>query len=158
MRDSNFPDSDFHDSYWRDDSNANNPEASSDAALESLIRAAGDYVHPTGDLRPRTLEAARLRCRQQRRASGMAFAAILLVLMLPSGMQRPAHFNRINPFSETANVGSLRWQAGQWQADRSKVTSAGQVTDGNVNWALVEGFTQLRRHQAELLHGARATR
>ena len=149
-----MPDPHLHDAYSRDDS---------DAALESLIRAAGDYIHPTDDLRPRTLETARLRCRQQRRASGMAIAAVLLVLLLPSGMQRSAHFDRLDPFSGAAVTDSLRWQAGRWQTGRSGASANGSSIDGpsvegEVNWALVEIFTQLRRQQAELLHGVRTAR
>ena len=53
------------------------------SAIEAIIRAAGDHIEPTDDLRPRTLEAARRRCRQQRigrRAGGLAVAALLLAM------------------------------------------------------------------------------
>jgi hypothetical protein len=130
-----MPDIDLHDTHW-----GNN----SDATLESLIRAAGDYVHPTGDLRPRTLETARLRCRQQRRASGIAVAALFLAVLIPSGNRQPhlAPFGRLSVSAASQSPGQVSDALGRETGD----------------WALVEIFTQLRRQQAELLHGVSATR
>jgi hypothetical protein len=139
----------MHDTHCETAYSGNGP----DDALESLIRAAGDYVHPTDDLRPRTLERARLRCRQQRRAGGTALAALLLVLLLPSGHRQ---YDPIAPFgglSISAATDPLERQTGCWQAG-SNGLRAGVGPD----WALVEIFTQLRRQQAELLHGVRATK
>ena len=154
-----MPDTHLHNSHSGD-----NP----DATLESLIRAAGDYVHPTDDLRPRTLETARRRCRQQRRASGMAIAALLLAVLIPSGNRQQAHmapFERASferapfgraPFgrlSSYATTQSLDTKTEDWESGPNTLR-AGLGPD----WALVEIFTQLRRQQAELLHGVRTTR
>jgi len=139
------------DSTWREDS---------DATLESLIRAAGDYVQPTGDLRPRTLETARFRCRQQRRAGGMAIAALLLAVLIPSGNWQHAHRGPFDRLTISVADQSLVGKAGRvfGKADRGQADSNTMIAGLGPDWSLVEIYTQLRRQQAKLLHGVHAAR
>jgi hypothetical protein len=114
----------------------------SDSAIESFIRAAGDFIEPTDDLRPRTLERARRRCQQQRierRAGGMAVAALLLAMSLPSRIDHSGRFE---------SAYELHRHTFQ-QAIEGKPSEAG--TDAS--WGLVDTFTEWRRHQAELFSG-----
>jgi hypothetical protein len=104
------------------------------SSIESIIRAAGDHIEPTDDLRPRTLEAARRRCRQQRigrRAGGLAVAALLLAMSFPARIDHSRHF-------ESA-----------YDVHRQVVL---QATGGSAcaSWGLVDVFTEWRRRQAEL--------
>lgn len=48
--------------------------------IEALIRAAGDYVQPSDDLRPRVLEEARI-TRAERRAQGWIWHGVLAVVL-----------------------------------------------------------------------------
>jgi hypothetical protein len=127
-------------------------------SLESLIRAAGDYIHPSSDLRPRTLETAQLRFRQQRRFSGVAIAALILAVLLPSGsgQQDPLHL-----FSHLSIPAISQSLQDPNSSDRPLSHAAGSNTlraGLDANWMLVDIFTQLRRQQAALLHGARSTK
>jgi len=103
--------------------------------IESLIRAAGNYVQPSEDLRPRVLEAARSQRSQWQAmtiAQCVAAAVVVLGMFLMSGSStthksEPAIFaNRLaNEFLPPL------------------------ASDGD--WGLVDSFTELRRRQAEML-------
>jgi hypothetical protein len=160
-----MPNSNFNDS--RSDDHSYDSEDDGDSqdygSLESLIRAAGDCVHPSSDLRPRTLETARLRHRQQRRVSGVAIAALILAVLLPSGSGHRefgrwgesgqwGHLNLFSELSIPAISQSLK-----------DPTSSDQPLSGTVHagldadWTMVDIFTQLRRQQAALLRGIRSS-
>lgn len=103
--------------------------------LEALLRSAKDYVHPSDDLRPRVLEAARSQRQQRRLLSYLQHAAVALVVL-------GALASAIYGTSDFAKVAS---------ASRERMlTSATQ--DGN--WGLVDSLTKLRRRQAVLLGSA----
>lgn len=137
------------------DANLNGAHADdpSSDSLESLIRAAGDYVHPSADLRPRTLETARHRRRQQRRAGGLAIAALILAVLLPSGSGQHSHPTLFGNLSIPAISQALSKKS-PGNGVALNTLQAGLGAD----WALVDIFTQLRRQQAALLHGDHSTR
>lgn len=103
--------------------------------LEALVRSAKDYVHPSDDLRPRVLEAARSQRRQHQLLGYLQHAAIVLLVLgaLSSAMYGTADFVKAATASR----------------DRM-LTSAAQ----DANWGLVESLTELRRRQAALLGSA----
>ena len=100
--------------------------------LEAIIRSAKDYVHPSDDLRPRVLEAARSQRDQRQMIGYLQHAAVALVFL---GALASALYGT----GDAVNLAAT---------SRDQVlTSAAQ--DGN--WGLVDSFTELRRRQAVLL-------
>jgi ferric-dicitrate binding protein FerR (iron transport regulator) len=104
---------------------------------ETLVRAAGGYVRPSDELRPRVLEAARVESRErqaQRRIWQAALAITLLIGILAAAGSR---FDLPAPFS-----------ASMLQAQANVRAAEG---DG-AGWSMVDSFTDLRRRQAALLN------
>ena len=109
--------------------------------VEALVRAAGDYVQPSRDLRPRVLEAARLESGERqarRRISRLALCAALLAVITMSGMERPEGPGMFQQITLVA-------------AESHFDSETGARTGGDSGWALVEAYTELRRRQAEVL-------
>ena len=104
--------------------------------VEALMRAAGGYVRPSEELRPRVLETARTEFRErlaQRRIWQVALVvAILGAISIAVGDPRYAGV----PFSASV----LEVQPDVRQAE-----------GGAAGWSTVEAFTDLRRRQAALL-------
>ncbi|MFK8113262.1 MAG: hypothetical protein AB8B91_13725 [Rubripirellula sp.] len=114
-------------------------------SVETIIRAAGDYVQPSDDLRPRTLQAARDLCgdrRAERKLGGLVIA-ILVVAFISSPVTQYVQALR----SQTAPTSSAEMQ------ERALVYSE-QPGVGS-NWAMAEAFSQLRRAQASKIAFAR---
>lgn len=106
------------------------------AEVEALVQAAGAYVRPSDELRPRVLEAARTESRErraQRRIWQLALAIAILGLI-------------------SAATGS-RWSPGG-PLSASMLPSqpdARQTEASSIGWNTVDSFTELRRRQAALL-------
>jgi len=97
-----------------------------------MIRAAKDYVHPSDDLRPRVLEAARSQRDQRQMVGYLQQAAVVLVFL-------GALASALCGTGDSVNLAIT---------SRDQVlTSAAQ----DANWGLVDSFTELRRRQAVLL-------
>ena len=112
--------------------------------LEALVRRAKDYVRPSDDLRPRVLEAAR-RERSDRRMQGYLRWAAVVVLVL--GVLAAALRQR--PEAAGIRHGVLA------AITRCELFVPAEGALGvDVNWNLVDSFTELRRRQAELLRPA----
>jgi hypothetical protein len=109
--------------------------------LESLVRAAGAYVQPSRDLRPRVLEAARLESgelKARRHIGRLALCAALFAMLTISGAERPdspGMFHQWTLIAAEAHVDS----------------ATGARARGDNGWSLVEAYTELRRRQAEVL-------
>ena len=104
--------------------------------VELLIRAAGSYVRPSEELRPRVLEAARVELgerKAQRRIWQVAIAIGLLGTMFAVAGDRM-------PVTPTFSHGMLQVSPEARQAD-----------GGAAGWSIVEAYTDLRRRQAALL-------
>lgn len=117
----------------------------SDAAvdLEAMVRRAADYVQPTDDLRPRTLEAACDRG-SRRRGRRLAFLVATVLVIAPA-------------------FGSLVVEAGWTGASGVTAAELHQRADQLVvqrqtkaAWSLFEAFSGLRREQARQLRPDRA--
>ena len=106
--------------------------------IESAIRAAGDYVRPSEDLRPRTLEAAHDHCgdrRAEQKLGGFVIAVLLLVMIASPAIH---YVSAMRTRSTAPSVTEMQDRGLQYAAD-PHIGS---------NWGLSEAFTQLRRLQA----------
>ena len=107
--------------------------------LESVIRAARNYVRPSDELRPRTLEAARERCGDRRAEQKLGSFATAVLLLLTLGT--PA-------FRYAETLRSIQWSPTAADVQQRAVEFGAQREIGP-NWAMTETFTQLRRVQAD---------
>jgi hypothetical protein len=102
--------------------------------VESLIRAAGSYVRPSEELRPRVLEATRAESGERRARRRIWHVAIAIGLL---GTIFAVAGNRIMPIRSH----------GVLKVGPEVRTAEG----GGAGWSIVEAFTDLRRRQAALL-------
>ena len=111
------------------------------AEIESAIRAAGNYVCPSDDLRPSTLEAAREYCqdrRVRRKFGRMLIAAVLLITFGAPIFERLD--NKVKPPAAPSAM----------EMQRRALEHAAQASVGP-NWGMLEAFTEWRRVQADRL-------
>ena len=104
--------------------------------VEALVRAAGNYVRPSEDLRPRVLETARMEASERKALRRIWQAALALVLLASLSTTISGPWTGGSSFSSEL----LQVQA--------EVRAAGCDSTG---WRLVDSFTDLRRRQAALL-------
>lgn len=106
--------------------------------LERMIRAAGEYVQPSVDLRPRVVEEARLRQseRKARRIIRYLAVAVFLLGVLTSTNQQEIALATASPVSL---VGSERVAREAEEAARR----------GDANWGTVEAFSGSRFRHAQ---------
>ncbi len=105
-------------------------------SLESMIRSAGNYVHPTDDLRPRTIEAAGERGARQRGRRVAVWLALALLTLPPCGaLICQACFSSQHAIVSAAD---LQDRAGDLATRRK----------GGLGWALLDAFCMLRLEQA----------
>lgn len=101
--------------------------------VEAMVRAAGGYVHASGDLRPRVLETARME-RRSRRAKrwivGAAAAVVALAVTFAALLARQPRPSSNQP---------------------AEYVRAGMAGGGASTWRLVDLFTSLREKQAEAI-------
>jgi len=106
--------------------------------LEQAIRAAGSFVRPTSNLRPRVIEAAKEQCGQQRAirkaACLLLFVCLLAAVTAPFAMQLAKHVEQ----TQAASSEEVQKQATQYSA---------QAGIGS-NWGLSEAFTRQRESQS----------
>jgi len=108
------------------------------ADVEALVRSAQEYVQPSADLRPRTLEAARTeRC--ERRVREVIWQAAIVVLMVGLFGASLRHWGD-DPSAGTSHLPA------------AAVLTAEIATPGiDASWNMVDSFTQLRQRQAQVL-------
>lgn len=112
--------------------------------LESAVRAAGNYVQPSDDLRPKTLEAATHDRSQRIWARRLGSAALALVLLVVTGLPgRILHSDALSSGSQSREIRQFDLHE---QAATQRMLKAGW----NSGWALLEAFLHLRQQQAEL--------
>lgn len=107
-------------------------------ALERSIYAARNYVAPSRDLRPRTIEAAQEFCRQKRRVRRLSFgaiaAAVAWIICMPAASTMSGYSDRIS--------GPSRFEMERAALDYAQEKGYGP------NWGLVEAFLKVRNvHQ-----------
>ena len=110
--------------------------------IEELIRSAGNYVQVSEDLRPRVLEAARLKSGERRARSVVrrtALIAALLMWWVTASIRTLDIPENLRELSVVA--------AGTYPASASRVSGG----NNDVGWSLVDAFTELRCRQADVL-------
>ena len=120
------------------------PSSDDDSVLipvELLIRAARNYVVPSDNLRPRTLEAARESAAD--RVGFYKLARLFLILLFCSALSVPA-LDRLTAWHDK----SVSPSASEIQDQASQIATEKGV---GPHWGLYEAFNRLRNHQAENL-------
>ena len=108
--------------------------------IEAMVRAAGNFVQASEDLRPRVLESARQQRGNQgiqRWVSGLA-VGILMLTAAPGHRQSTASRQSLAPavFFPTAQPVS---------------NATGAELSSEMGWGMVDAFTEMRRQQSEVL-------
>lgn len=116
----------------------------SDGDVEALIRAAGEYVRASDDLRPRVLEAARMQWRERRMRRWIRHAAVLVLTLAFSSAagQQGLEGERPRPIGIVAAAGFDEWLS---------PTAVVSPRSGDGDWRMFEAFSELRRQQAQVL-------
>ncbi len=118
-------------------------EASFDdfADIEAMIRDAGEYVNPSEDLRPATIERAKAIYTRMRRRERclLGIAGILFIVASCFPLANGAAQWRQSVFAPSAE--EMERQAMQTSAD----------SPAGPNWAFYEAFLKLRQQQSEKL-------
>jgi len=117
------------------------------ADIESMVRAAGHYVEPTDDLRPRTIEAARERCSQQRVNRWIGGLALAFALLLVSGVPDFVR-SSLDQASDNSPLLATSHELHMRAAQRSLDSRVGP------HWAFYEVFVELRHEQAQLFRNS----
>lgn len=109
--------------------------------LERLILSAANFVQPSYDLRPRTVEAAREYCRDKRaeqRLGGFVLAVMLVLIISSPAMQYV-------DVLRTQSTGPSATEMEQIAIEYSERREIGS------HFGLSEAFSQLRQFQADRL-------
>jgi hypothetical protein len=104
--------------------------------VESLVRAAGNYVRPSDDLRPRVLETARAES-HERWAQRQIWQVALVVALL--GVCSTSVRSRMEVAAPPSGIAFERGAI------------ARRAESGEDGWKMVESFTDLRRQHAAML-------
>jgi len=116
------------------------------ADIEEMIRAAGDYLEVSEDLRPRTLEEARHNRRDfSTRTWFGALAAVIGIIALFAS-QHQTQSSSASPLNVAVSA-----DCDQLYADAQQRTTQANV---DASWTLVDSFRELRQRQASLLEDA----
>jgi hypothetical protein len=112
--------------------------------VEAMLLAAGGYVRPSDDLRPRVLETARLQRRElrARRLIRRAAAAVVLLAVFTASVAHQA--------TSRSAGGKFDLMAADSQAmhDRAAMRAA---SAGGISWGLVDAFSELKQEQSEAI-------
>lgn len=119
----------------------NDPSPESLERVEALIRAAGNYVVPSDDLRPSVLEAAK--SMERERVHDRRLLQIAAVMFAVSVFGFVMTERLIDWHSRVAS--RLTVDVEKLEADRAR------VSHGSMAWSLFETVSQLREIQAERL-------
>lgn len=112
--------------------------------VEAMVLAAGQFVGASDDLRPRVLEAARLQCGERRAQSCLRHVAVFVALLalftaeFREGLDDQR--SRLCPRLVAVGVDDLNSPA-----------PPATMRNGDGDWRMIDAFTKLRRHQAQLL-------
>jgi hypothetical protein len=114
--------------------------------IEAMVRAAGGFLEVSPDLRPRTLEQARVRSRRRKLRRHLACAFLGLVLLGQLAGEATRRHWRQTPLrragtfvssDEFLAIAQAKARAGRYRYD--------------VGWGLVEAYTELRDRQSRLI-------
>ena len=111
--------------------------------VEAMVRAAGQYVRASDDLRPRVLETARIERGEQRAQRCLRHLAVFIALL--------AFFTTIGHDPLKQSIG-LRDSVLAVISSRLPSAESPAARNGSWDWSMIEAFTELRRQQAEVFH------
>jgi hypothetical protein len=117
------------------------------AGVEAMVRAAGEYVRASDDLRPRVVEGARLRCGEQWAQRCIRRVVMCIVLLVCFTAADQTHFESPGSYS-TAILAASGFN------DLDAPLNAASLRTGDGDWRMLDAFTELRRQQAQLLRQA----
>ena len=109
--------------------------------IEAMVRAAGEYVEVSDDLRPRTLEDATFRGRE---ASNRSWIAILTVVIFFLAICA-GRLASTSPLEGLSSGGDQLYSAADKKATQS---------NANPSWKLADAFSELRQRQLSLIEDA----
>jgi hypothetical protein len=112
--------------------------------VEAMVRAAGEYVRASDDLRPRVVEGARLRCSEQWAQRCIRRVVMCIVLLVCFTAADQEHFESRGSYS-TAILAASGFN------DLDAPLNVGSLRTGDGDWRMLDAFTELRRQQAQLL-------
>ena len=122
-------------------SDTRNIFADDPVSVESMIRAAGSFVEPSEDLRPRALEAARENYRN-RRARRKLGGVVIFCLSL---------FGLVTLQAPYADVLHSKVTAPSSAEMQQRAIAIGSLPHVGSEWGTAEAFKQLRQYQASWL-------
>lgn len=111
-------------------------------AIEAMIRAAGDHVVPSRDLRPRLIESVRRRRRSDRRRQ------LVTAVTLPSVVFIAALTNHALNARDTLSEAAPRQQVARAMASYRAESPEGRI-DRHF-WGLADAFRLVQQQQAEV--------
>ena len=114
--------------------------------VEEMVRAAGDYLEVTEDLRPQTVERARNESRKTSTRSQITVVAVIVVFLgISTGVLR-GRLSSTPPLLAGAGAGG----------DQLYAAALSEAARANVDptWSLVDAFRELRQRQANLVEEA----
>jgi hypothetical protein len=112
-----------------------------------MVRAAGQHVRASDDLRPRILEAARLGCGEQWAQRCMRRVAMFVLLLACFTATGPQGFD-----AQSSRRRGLLVAAGFYEL--SSPIAAAAPRNGDGDWRMIDAFAELRRQQALLFRSA----
>jgi hypothetical protein len=112
--------------------------------VEAMVRAAGQYVRASDDLRPRVLEAARLQYGEQRARFCIRHLAVFVLLLAF------LHVAEWHGFDDRESRPNGMLVAAGFHEVLYPMPAA-SIRSGDGDWRMIDAFTKLRRQQAQLL-------
>ena len=116
--------------------------------LEALIRASGDLVQVSDDLRPRVLEAAHVSSQWRLFQELLQQAAMLLLLV---GATSALAMDRWQDDGRTDQNSRIDRPEAVATPSEALAAPGNRSWSSDPSWKLVESFAETRRRQAELL-------
>lgn len=116
-------------------------EPSDIAAIESMIASASEFVVPTEDLRPQTLDAAREQAHDANTQRQLGAFFVCAVLLVSTCLPVVGYLGDVQSQLRAPTASQLQEMA----LEHSSRKAVGP------DWGLIEAFTQWRRSQAEYL-------
>lgn len=110
--------------------------------IEALVRSAADYVQVSKDLRPRTLDAARLTSGERRIRRCIYQSALTAALLVWSVT---ASISRLDIRDDLRELTFAT--TGVYPVSSARISGG----SGDAAWSLVDAYTELRGRQADVL-------
>jgi hypothetical protein len=114
--------------------------------LEATIRAAGSYIVPSDDLRPRVIETARERASERHNFGRLLGCAVTCLIL----------WSVYLPLRDDIDRWRDQWTGPSSAQMYARANGLRVKSELGPSWALAEAFTQLRQAQAQVFGRAYA--